>query len=111
MAEVFQVLLFGDETADFRGPLQKLCQGQNGVLFSQFICRLSHVLHDEVRRLPHHAKKLIPPFTDISDLVNRYHESTSRTQVLETTLTCICQVGSIFRCAFGDPTSSVELEK
>ena len=100
MAKAFQVLLFGDETADFRDPLRKLCERQKGVIFSHFIDRLNQVLQDEVRRLPRHAGKQIPPFTDVLDLVKQYQDSASRNQILETTLACICQLGSIIRCAF-----------
>ena len=99
MAEAFQVLLFGDETGDFQDPLQKLCGRQKGVLFLHFIDRLNHILHDEVRRHPRHVKKQIPPFTDIIDLVKQYQDSASRNPIFETTLACICQLGSIIGCA------------
>lgn len=69
MVESFQFLLFGDETGDFREPLQKLCERQKGINFLHFIDRLNEVLRDEVRRQPRHVKKHIPPFTDILDLV------------------------------------------
>lgn len=98
MAEQFQVLLFGDETANFREPLQKLCERQKGVIFLHFIDRLNEVLRDETRRAPHYVKKQIPPFTDVLDLVKQYQDSASRNQILDTTLACICQLGSVMRC-------------
>ena len=98
MTEAFQLLLFGDETGDFRELLQKLCERQKGIVFLHFIDRLKEVLRDEVRRQPRHVKKNIPPFTDILDLVKQYQHSASRNQVLETTLACICQLGSVIRC-------------
>lgn len=97
MAEAFQVLLFGDETADFRELLQKLCERQGGIVFSHFILRLNEVLRDEVRRQPRYVKKYIPPFTDVLDLVKQYQGSTTRNQILETTLACVCQLGSVIR--------------
>lgn len=100
MAEAFQVLLFGDETGDFREPLQRLCERQHGVIFLHFLNRLNEVLRDEVRRLPSHVRKQIPPFTDVLDLVNQYQDSASRNQILETSFACICQVGSVIRCVF-----------
>jgi naphtho-gamma-pyrone polyketide synthase len=102
-AEAFKVLLFGDETGDFREPLQKLCERQNGVVFLHFIDRLNAVLRDEVRRQPRYVKKQIPPFTDVLDLVKQYQDSASRNQILETTLACICQLGSVIRCVFRRP--------
>lgn len=108
MAKAFQVLLFGDETADFRDPLRKLCERQKGVIFLHFVDRLNQILHDEVRRLPRHAAKQIPPFTDVLDLVKKYLDSASRNQILETTLACICQLGSIIRYAFCVPAFLVE---
>lgn len=100
MTEPFQVLLFGDETGDFREPLQKLCERQKGIHFLHLINRLNEVLRDEIRRQPRSVKKYIPPFTDILDLVKQYRDSLSRNQILETTLTCIYQLGAVIRCVF-----------
>lgn len=97
MVESFQFLLFGDETGDFREPLQKLCERQKGINFLHFIDRLNEVLRDEVRRQPRPVKNHIPPFTDILDLVTQYQDSASRNQILETTFTCIFQLGSVIR--------------
>lgn len=108
MAEAFQVLLFGDETGDFREPLQKLCERQKGVIFLHFVDRVNEVLRDEVRRQPRYVKKQIPPFTDILDLVKQYQDSASRNQILETTLACICQLGSVIRCVFRPPQLSTD---
>lgn len=98
MAEVFQVLLFGDETGDFRVQLQKLCERQKGVIFLHFIDRLNEVLRDETRRQPRYVRKQFPPFTDVLDFVKQYRDSASRNPILETTLACICQLGSVIRC-------------
>lgn len=97
MAEAFKVFLFGDETGDFREPLQKLCERRRGFVFLHFTERLNDVLRDEVRRQPRCVKKQVPQFTDILDLVQQYQNSGSRNQILETTLSCICQLGSIIR--------------
>ena len=97
MAEEFKVLLFGDETGDFREPLQKLCERQKGVVFLHFIEKLNEVLREEVRRQPRYVKKQIPAFTDVLDLVKKYQDAPSRNQILETTFTCICQLGSAIR--------------
>ena len=97
MAEASEVLLFGDETSDSREPLQKLCERQRGVVFVHFIDKLNEVLREEVRRQPRHVKEQIPPFTDVLDLVKRYQDSTSRNPLLETTLACIFQLGSVVR--------------
>lgn len=101
MDETLKVLLFGDETGDFREPLQKLCDHQKGVIFLHFTARLNKVLRDEVRRQPGYVKKQIPPFTDVVDLVKQYLGSGSRNQILETTLACVFQLGSVIRCVFG----------
>ena len=97
MPEVLKILLFGDETSDFGQPLQKLCERQNGLIFAHFIKQLPGVLREEIRRQPRHLRKQIPPFTDILDLVNQYRSLESRDQLLETTLACVCQLGSILR--------------
>ena len=99
-AESFKILLFGDETGDFREPLQRLCERQRGVGFLHFIDRLVETLRDELRQQPRHVQKQIPPFSDILELVKQYKDLTSQNQILETTLTCICQLGSVIRCVF-----------
>lgn len=104
MAADFQVLLFGDETGDFRDPLQKLCERHHGILFSRFIDGLNAVLHDEVCRQRRHVKKQIPPFRDVLDLVKQYHDSISQNQILKTPLSCIFQLGSVIRCVSGIAT-------
>lgn len=97
MAAEFQVLLFGDETGDFRGPLQKLCERQHGILFSRFMDGLNVVLHDEACRQRRHVKKQIPPFRDVFDLVKQHQDSASQNQILKTPLSCIFQLGSVIR--------------
>ena len=97
MTEATKVLLFGDETGDFGEPLQKLCERQNGILFVHFTSQLKDVLRDELRRKPRHLRKQIPPFTDILDLVVQYRNSDLRNQLLDTTLACVCQLGSVLR--------------
>lgn len=98
MADAFDVLLFGDETGDFREPLDKLCQHRRGLVSLHFIESLNEVLRDEVRQQPHHVQEQIPSFTDIPDLVKRYLETTSRNPIIESILTCICQLASVMRC-------------
>lgn len=97
MADTLEILLFGDETGDFREPLRKLCERQKGVIFLCFIERLNDVLRNELRRQSHHVRSQIPPFTDVLDLVKQYQHSAPRNQILETTLACVCQVGSVIR--------------
>lgn len=99
MAAEFQILLFGDETSDFRNPLQKLCERQHGVLFSRFIDGLNIVLRDEACRQRRHVKKQIPSFRDVFDLVQQYQDSASQNQILKTPLSCIFQLGSVIRFA------------
>lgn len=101
MAEVLKVFLFGDETGDFGEPLRRLCERQSGIIFTHFIKQLTQVLRDEIRRQPRHLRRQIPPFTDVLDLVIQYRSSESRNQLLETTLACVCQLGSILRCVLG----------
>ena len=99
MAEPFRVFLFGDKTSEFQRPLQKLCERQKGLSFPYFIEKLNEVLRDEVRRQPRHVKRQVPSFTDVLDLVKQYQDSASRNPILETTLACIFQLGSVIRCS------------
>ena len=98
MTDAFNVLLFGDGSSDFREPLLRLCERQRGVIFLHFIDKLNVVLRDEARRQPRHVRKQIPPFTDLLDLVKKYQDSGTRNQILDTTLACVCQLGSVIRC-------------
>jgi len=97
---MFKVYTFGDETGNFAEPLQKLCESQKGVLFLHFLEELNKVLRDELRRQPRYVRVQIPEFTDVLDLVKRYRESGSRNQILETTITCVCQLASVIRYVF-----------
>lgn len=99
MAEPFRVFLFGDKTSDLQRPLQKLCEHPTGLSFPYFIEKLNGVLRDEVRRQPRHVKRQIPPFTGVLDLVKQYQHSASRNPILETTLACVFQLGSVMRCS------------
>jgi len=98
MSDTFNILLFGDETGDFREPLRKLCERRRGVVFLHFVERLKETLRDELRQHPRYVQAQIPPFTDFLDLVRRYIESGSKNPILETTLACICQLASVIRC-------------
>ena len=106
MAKEFQLLLFGDETGNFRDPLQKLCERQHEVLFSRFIDGLNVVLHEEACRQRRHVKKQIPPFRDVFDFVKQYQALAS--QILKTPLSCIFQLGSVIRCVSRIQTISVK---
>lgn len=97
MDSTFDVFVFGDETSDFREPLDKLCERRRGLVSQHFIQRLPETLREEIHKQPRHVQKQIPPFTDIPDLVKRYRESSSRNPILESTLTCICQLASVMR--------------
>ncbi|PVH98315.1 ketoacyl-synt-domain-containing protein [Periconia macrospinosa] len=97
MDSTFDIFVFGDETSDFREPLDKLCERRRGLVSQHFIQRLHETLREEIHKQPRHVQKQIPPFTDIPDLVKRYRESSSRNPILESTLTCICQLAMAFR--------------
>lgn len=99
MVAELQLLLFGDETGDFRVPLQELCESQHGLLLSRFINDLNVLLRDEVSRQRRDVKDQIPPFRDVLDLVRKYQDSDCQRQVLKSPLLCIFQLGSVIRCA------------
>lgn len=97
MAGPLKLYVFGDETGDFAEPLQRLCERRKEVLFLHFLEELNKVLRDEVRRQPRDVRLQIPEFTDVLDLVRHYRHSGSRNQILETTLTCVCQLATVIR--------------
>lgn len=97
MAGSLKLYVFGDEAGDFAGPLQRLCEQRKEVLFLHFVDELNKVLRDEVRRQPRDVRVQIPEFTDVLDLVRHYRDSRSRNQILETTLTCVCQLAAVIR--------------
>ncbi|GES58867.1 polyketide synthase [Aspergillus terreus] len=104
MAGSLKLYVFGDEAGDFAGPLQRLCEQRKEVLFLHFLDELNKVLRDEVRRQPRDVRVQIPEFTDVLDLVRHYRDSGSRNQILETTLTCVCQLAAVISF-FGNKTS------
>ncbi|KAJ5995510.1 polyketide synthase [Penicillium waksmanii] len=104
MTESLKLYIFGDETGDFVESLQRLCERRKDVLLLHFLEELNKVLRDEVRRQARDVRVQIPEFTDVLDLVRRYRRSGSRNQILETTLTCVCQLATIISF-FGNQTS------
>jgi naphtho-gamma-pyrone polyketide synthase len=97
MAGSLKLYVFGDETGDFAESLQRLCERRKEVLFLHFLEELNKVLRDEIRRQPRDVRVQIPEFTDVLDLVRRYRYSGSHNQILETTLTCVCQLATVIR--------------
>ncbi|KAL4798015.1 polyketide synthase [Aspergillus venezuelensis] len=104
MAGPLKLYVFGDETGDFAESLQRLCERRKDVLLLHFLEELNKVLRDEVRRQPRDVRVQIPEFTDVLDLVRRYRSSGSRNQILETTLTCVCQLATVISF-FGSKSS------
>lgn len=92
-----RVLLFGDQTGDFRPVLRRVSQEKNNPLLQAFLERSYAALRLEVARQPRPERELITGFTSISDLAARYSESEGPiSNAVESALTCISQLACFF---------------
>ncbi|KAJ6155451.1 hypothetical protein N7470_006017 [Penicillium chermesinum] len=92
MADLNQVYLFGDQTADFESGLRRLLQTKNDSLVIAFFQKCYHAVRQEISKLPPSERQMFPRFTSIVDLLARYKEHGANV-VLESTLTTIYQLG------------------
>ena len=92
-----RVLLFGDQTGDFRPILRSVSQEKDNPLLQAFLERSYAALRLEVARESRPERELITGFTSISDLAARYGESEGPiSNAVESALTCISQLACFF---------------
>ena len=93
-----RVLLFGDQTGDFRPVLRRVSQEKENALLQAFLERSYASLRLEVAYEPRPEREQITGFTSISDLAARYAESDKpKSNAVESALTCISQLACFFR--------------
>lgn len=87
------LLLFGDQTGDYRSIFRQVLHIKENTLLTSFFEKAYSALRDEVAKQPRAVREQVSGFTSIADLVARYSDSTdARSNPLESALTCISQI-------------------
>lgn len=88
-----QILLFGDQTGDYRTILRQIIHINENEILTSFLEKAYAALRDEVAQQPRVVRDQITGFSSISDLVARYEDSnTERSNALESVLTYLSQI-------------------
>ena len=97
MSEPTSILLFGDQTGDYRTTFRRVLQIQDNPLLTSFFDRSYAVLRQEVANQPRSVRDETVGFSSIADLVARYADSElPETNALESALTYISQIACFF---------------
>lgn len=93
MEDSLHLLLFGDQTGDYRSVFRQVLHIKDNTILTSFFESAYLALRDEVAQQPRAVREQISGFTSISDLVARYSDSTdAKSNPLESALTCISQI-------------------
>lgn len=102
MTEPTSILLFGDQTGDYRKTFRRVLQIKENPLLTAFLDRSYSVLRQEVANQPRLVRERTTGFTSIADLVARYaHSEKPRCNAFESALTYISQIACFF-ATYGD---------
>jgi hypothetical protein len=85
------VVLFGDQTVDPKQFLTKSLRRKSPLL-SSFLEQVHVALQDEISLLPATARKGLPAFSNLAELVERYDSAEQPNIAIESTLTCLAQL-------------------
>jgi len=86
------VVLFGDQTVDPTQFLSKVLRRKGCPLLSSFLEQAHVALQDEISLLPSIARRGLPSFSNIAELVERYYTAEQPSIAIESTLTCLAQL-------------------
>lgn len=88
-----RILLFGDQTGDYRIIFRQILQIKENAILTSFFEKAYCALRDEVAQQPRAVRDQIPDFTSIADLVARYEDSNAgKNNAIESTLACLSQI-------------------
>ena len=97
MSEATSILLFGDQTGDFRATFGRVLQIKDNPLLTAFFDQSYSALRHEVAKQPRSVRDRTIGFSSIPDLVARYADSDlPRSNALESALTYISQIACFF---------------
>lgn len=112
MEDSVHILLFGDQTGDYRSIFRQVLHVKDNTFLTSFFEKAYSALRDEVAQQPRAVRDQIPGFTSITDLVARYSDSTeAKSSPLESALTCVSQIACfiwyVTRFCFSNERKSV----
>ncbi|KAL3418618.1 Conidial yellow pigment biosynthesis polyketide synthase 2 [Phlyctema vagabunda] len=89
---MMDILLFGDQTGDCQVFLKKALRRKGYPLLSSFLEQAHVALQDEVESLPASTRRQLPPFSNVSEFVERYYDATKPSLATESAITCLAQL-------------------
>lgn len=90
--KTMRILLFGDQTGDYRSTLHQIVQVKGNVALVSFFEKAYSTLREEVAQQPRAVREKLPDFTSIADLVDRYAAQPGKNNAIESVLTYISQI-------------------
>ena len=91
------ILLFGDQTGDWRTTLGRVLKVQDNVLLQVFLDRSFSAIRSEVAHVAASEPDHAPRFSNIAELVATYADSEGpKSNALESALTCVAQLACFF---------------
>ncbi|KAH8671177.1 polyketide synthase [Xylariales sp. PMI_506] len=93
MADLMAFLLFGDQSLETYGFLADFCRvGNPGLLSRTFIDLVGEALRREIDQLPPLERSVIPRFSTLQQLNERYHAQSIKHPGIDSALLCISQL-------------------
>lgn len=94
MAETFQVIAFGDLTVPYYAELRQLLSKKTDAVLVSLFADTYHLLKAEFGALPPSQRAVIPPSSNLSELLEAHHASDNQSCALRGALACLSQLAS-----------------
>ncbi|TVY82326.1 Conidial yellow pigment biosynthesis polyketide synthase [Lachnellula suecica] len=86
------VILFGDQTADFQAFLAKALVRKDLPLLCSFLEKVHVALQDEISSLPATSRRSFPQFSNVTEFVSRYYQKQHFNPAAESAIACLAQL-------------------
>jgi naphtho-gamma-pyrone polyketide synthase len=90
-----QLLLFGDQTTSIETGLRQLLRIKGNVVLTAFLEQVHFAIRKEISHLSVSERGHFPRSTSVVELLTKYNEK--RNAALDSTLTCIYQLGCFIK--------------
>ncbi|KAL9578434.1 MAG: hypothetical protein Q9212_005718, partial [Teloschistes hypoglaucus] len=97
MSPNMNILLFGDQAADYHNNLRLKLREKNNPVLSSFLDQANAALCDEVARQPRLVRDTIPSFSTLLDLVDWFDEVKTSNPAVESAICTTCQIACLIR--------------
>lgn len=105
MAQQTRVLLFGDQTYDFVPRLRELLSSKDNPILTAFLDQAHYVVRAQMDQYLPPKERVAAGTSNLNHLLQKYCDG-SLSPAFQTTLACICQLGSFIRLVSTPRSSS-----